>query len=215
MPIRMRIPVAIALTLVAASLAAFGVATGFGTYSDQGDNAGNAFSSAPSFTNTGYQNPSAQAATTGGDNNGFELNPTYAYGDGPLYATNVDGPGDRHLYYNYGLAPPSDSTIEGIRVRLDWWLDAVAADNSMSVELSWDGGTNWTLAKTDTVESAAEHTGIVGGAGDTWGRIWTVAELGNANFRVRLTCTCTGGAECDGRDFYLDWVAVNAYYTPP
>ena len=152
------------------------------------------FSSAPSFDNTGYRGFSAQAATTGGDNNGFELNPTYASGDGPLYASNIDGPGDRHLFYNYGLAPPSGSTIEGIRVRLDWWLDAVDGDNSMSVELSWDGGTNWTSAKTDTVESTTEHTGIVGGAGDTWGRIWTVAELANANFRVRLTCTCSGSA---------------------
>jgi hypothetical protein len=203
------------LALGVSVLAALTVPAALGMYRTQSNNSGNAFTSAPSFTNTGYQNPSAQVATTGGDNNGFELNPTYAYGDGPLYASNVDGPGDRHLYYSYGLAPPSGSTIKGIRVRLDWWLDAVDGENSMSVGLSWDGGTSWTSAKTDTVESAAEHTGIVGGAGDTWGRIWTVAELGNANFRVRLTCTCTGGAECDGRDFYLDWVAVNVYFTPP
>jgi len=215
MIIRPGVLIALALTLAVTGLASFAIATGFGTYSDQDDNSGNAFSSAPSFAGTGYCSPSAQAATTGGDNNGFELNPTYAFGDDALYASNVDGPGDRHVYYNYGLAPPSGSTIEGLRVRLDWWLDAVDADNSMSVELSWDGGTNWTSAKTDTVESAAEHTGIVGGAGDTWGRIWTTSELDNSNFHVRLTCTCTGGGQCDSRDFYLDWVAVNVYYTAP
>jgi len=215
MLIRPRMVIALALTLAVTGLASFAIATGFGTYTDQDDNAANTFSSAPSFANTGYRSPSAQAAASGGDNNGFELNPTYASGDGPLYASNVDGPGDRHVYYNYGLAPPSGSTIEGIRVRLDWWLDAVDLDNGMSVELSWNGGTNWTSAKTDTVESAVEHTGIVGGAADTWGRVWTTAELGNGNFRVRLTCTCTGGGQCDSRDFYLDWVAVNVYYTAP
>jgi hypothetical protein len=46
------------------------------------------------------------------------------------------------------------------------------------------------------------------------GRIWTVGELSNTNFRVRLTCYCSGEAECDSRDYYLDWVAVNVFYTP-
>jgi hypothetical protein len=210
----MRTTIVLLLTLGVSGLAALSVAPGFGTHAATSDNAGNSFSSAPSFANTGYRNPSAQAATSGGDNDGFELNPTYASGDGPLYASNIDGPGDRHLFYNYGLAPPSGSTIEGIRVRLDWWLDAVGADNSLSVELSWDGGANWTAAKSDTLESTVEHTGIVGGAGDSWGRIWTTAELNNATFRVRLTCDCTGGGECSSRDFYLDWVAVNVYYSP-
>lgn len=215
MLVRPRTAIALALTLAMTALAALAVATGFGTYSAQSDNTGNTISSAPSFDNTGYRNFSAQAATSGGDNNGFELNPTYASGDGPLYASNIDGPGDKHLFYNYGLAPTSGSTIQGIRVRLDWWLDAAEGDNSMNVELSWDGGTNWTSAKTDTVESTTEHTGIVGGAGDTWGRVWTVAQLADANFRIRLTCACSGSAQCDSRDFYLDWVAVNVYYTSP
>jgi hypothetical protein len=215
MLVRRRMWVALALTLAATTFAVLGVATGFGSYSAQSENGENSFTTAPSFANTGYMSPSAEAATSGGDNDGFELNPTYATGDGPLYASNIDGPGDRHIYYNFGLAPPAGSTIEGIRVRLDWWLDAAGGDNSMSVELSWDGGTSWTSAKTDAVEGTTEHAGIVGGAGDTWGRVWTLAELGNANFRVRLTCTCAGGPECDGRDFYLDWVAVNVFYTPP
>jgi hypothetical protein len=30
-----------------------------------------------------------------------------------------------------------------------------------------------------------------------------------------LTCNCSGGAECDSRDYYLDWVAVNVFYTAP
>ena len=35
--------------------------------------------------------------------------------------------------------------------------------SSMSVELSWDGGSTWTAAYTDTAESRTEHTGVLGG----------------------------------------------------
>jgi hypothetical protein len=55
----------------------------------------------------------------------------------------------------------------------------------------------------------------LGGSTDTWGHPWTAGEPSNANFRVRLTCDCTGGGQCDGRDFYLDRVAVNVYYAAP
>ncbi len=200
---------------VLAGLAALAVSTGFGNYTAQTSNPDNTFTSAPSFVNTGYRGPSAQAADTGGDNDGFESNPTYAYGDSSLYATNTDGPGDCHRYYNYGIPIASGSTIEGIRVRLDWWMDGAGGTNSMSVQLSWDGGTFWTSPKTDWEESTSEHTAVLGGAADAWGRIWTVDELSDANFRVRVTCNCSGGAECDSRDYYLDWVAVNVYYRSP
>jgi hypothetical protein len=212
---RSRIAGGLVLVLGASALAGLAVSTGFGFYISQSNNPDNTFTSAPSFANTGYLSPSAEAATSGGDGNGFELDPTYAYSDDSLYASNIDGPGDRHLYYDYGVSLPSGSTINGIRVRVDWWLDGADGDNSMSVELSWDGGTSWTAPKADATETASEHTAILGGTADTWGRIWTVGELSNANFRVRLTCNCSGGAECESRDYYLDWVAVNVFYTPP
>jgi len=211
---RSRIAGGLVLVAGAAALAGFAVSTGFGFYISQSNNLDNTFTSAPSFANTGYLNPSADAADTGGDNNGFELNPTYAYSDDSLYASNMNGPGDSHLYYDYD-ALPSGSTINGIRVRVDWWLDGIGGDNSLGVQLSSDGGASWTAPKADATETASEHTAILGGTADTWERIWTVGELSNANFRVRLTCNCSGGAECDSRDYYLDWVAVNVFYTPP
>jgi hypothetical protein len=161
---------------------------------------------------TGYLNPSANAADTGGDGNGFELNPTNAYADGGGYASNINGAGDRHRFYNYGISVPGGcTTISGIEVRLDWWLDRTSGTSSMSVELSWDGGTSWTAAKTDSTETTSEHTAILGGSTDTWGRSWTAAELSDANFRVRVTMNSTSGS----RDFYLDWVPVRVYYGPP
>ena len=66
---------------------------------------------------TGWQNPANNAATTGGDNNGFETNPANAYTDGAGNATNSNGAGDRHIYYGYNFSGiPSGDIIDGIEV---------------------------------------------------------------------------------------------------
>ncbi|MEX0786721.1 MAG: hypothetical protein WD939_08800 [Dehalococcoidia bacterium] len=160
---------------------------------------------------TGLLNPDGQAADTGGDGDGFEVSATSAFADGGGYAENHDGTDDRHQYYDYYVSIPADcSTIEGIEVRLDWWLDDTAGGNSMSVELSWDGGTSWTASKTDSTETTTEHSGTLGGSSDTWGRSWTATQLNNANFRVRVTSISDDGT----RDFFLDWAPVRVYYAP-
>jgi len=158
---------------------------------------------------TGWENPSANAADTGGDGDGFERNPANAYADGPGVAENRDGRGDRHRYYSYGFSIPANATINGIAVRLDWYLDDHAGTSSMGVELSWDGGSSWTTAKTDWTEPESEHTTTLGGATDTWDHGWTVAQI-NYNFVVRLACS----SDRHDRDFFLDWVPVKVYYTP-
>ena len=195
MSTQVKIAIGLVFVITASALAGLAVSTGLGSHVSQTDNSDNTFTSAPSFANTGYLDASAQAADTGGDNNGFDLNPTYAYSDDSLYASNIDGPGDRHLYYDYGVSLPPGSTINGIRVRVDWWLDGAGGDNSLGVELSWDGSASWTAPKADDTETASEHTAILGGAADTWGRIWTEDELSDGNFRLRVSCYCSGGAE--------------------
>jgi hypothetical protein len=198
-----------ALCLVLAGLSGRGALAIFG---GQATNPGNTFTTIPTFpADTGWLDPSAQAADTGGNGDGFEQNPTYAFGDGPLSALNQDGPSDRHRYYDYAISPPGGSSVFGLEVRLDWWLDDTAGDNSLSVELSWDGGTSWTAAKTDTQETTSEHTGVLGARNDTWGRTWTLSELSDANFRVRVICNSSES----GRDFYLEWVPVKVHYIPP
>jgi hypothetical protein len=163
-----------------------------------------------SAADTGLKSPSANAADTGGDNNGFEVNPTNAYADASGYAENVNGAADRHRYYNYGISIPAGSAINGIEVRLDWWLDSKTGTNSMDVQLSWDGGTTWTSTKRDSTESTSEHSKTLGSSTDKWGRTaWTTTELSDANFRVRLISNSTDA----NRDFRLDWVAVKVYYS--
>lgn len=160
---------------------------------------------------TGYLNPSANAADTGGDGDGFESNPTGAYTDGSGNAANNNGAGDRHRFYNYGANAgiPVGSTIDGIEVRLDWWLSWSSGSNSMSVNLSWDGGSSWTNLKTTSGEPTSQTTSVLGGTSDTWDRSWTVDELSDANFRVRITSNSSRST----RDFYVDWIAVKVHYT--
>lgn len=129
---------------------------------------------------TGWKDPSANMTCSG---DGF-ANPENAYNDGAGAAS--DGDADSHIYYNYDLGIPPCAIIDGIEVRLDWWVAGVADWNNMTVDLSWDGGANWTPAQADSTTQTTEHTGYVGGPGDTWGRPWTPGELSNANFRVRV-----------------------------
>ncbi|MCX5990933.1 MAG: hypothetical protein NTZ04_01160 [Chloroflexi bacterium] len=158
---------------------------------------------------TGWRSPTANVADNA-SGNGFETAPEYAYADDAVAASNVDGAGDRHLYYDYGFSILSDANIEGIEVRLHWWLDSVDGTNSMSVDLSWDGGSSWTSAATDNVGSTTELTASLGGPTDKWGHSWIPSEFSNANFRARVTCN----SDDPTRDFYLDWIPVIVYYAP-
>ena len=172
--------------------------------------------------NTGYRSPTANAADTGGDGNGFESKANRAYADGGGGGTywaesvNTCGTGggctERHRFYNYGFSIPADAVIQGIEVRADWWLDSVDGTNSLAVDLSWDSGTNWTDLQTDTTESITERTMIFGGAGNTWGRTWSPSDFTNANFRARVNITTD---QADTRDFRLDWIAVQVTYNQP
>ena len=157
---------------------------------------------------TGYRTAAANASDSGGDGNGFESNSANAYADGSGAASNINGAGDRHRYYNYDIAIPDGYTIEGIEVRADWRLDSLIGVSSLRVELSWDGGASWTAHQLDTQETTVEHTAILGGPADLWGRTWTEGELSNANFRVRVV----SNSNAAGRDFFLDWLAVRVHY---
>ena len=172
-------------------------------------------------TNTGFRSPSANAAVTAsaGDNNGFQTTPGNAYADDGLFAVDTDsGTGtstsctangkDKHVYRDYSFGLPGSATIQGIEVRLDAKVDNTANAPKTCVQLSWNGGTSWTAAKTTATLSTTEATYILGGAADTWGRTWANANFSNANFRVRVINVASSTA----RDFSLDWVAVRVTY---
>ena len=117
---------------------------------------------------------------------------------------------DRQDWYNFGLNLPAGSLIEGIEVSVEASSGTAATSVSADIDLSWNGGTNFTSVKTATRNATADSTTAHGGAADTWGRAWTAAELSDANFRLRLTKGGTAGTL-----FRADVLTVRVYYKPP
>jgi hypothetical protein len=178
-------------------------------------------------TDTGLRSPTANTAETSsaGDNNGYQTSPANAHADDALNAvdtnsgtnTNLsctDAGKDKHRFYNYGFAIPGGVVINGIEVRLDARADSTSGSPKICVQLSWNGGTSWTAAKSTARLGTALATFTLGSATDTWGRAWAVSDFTNANFRVRVINV----ASSTSRDFTLDWVAVRIHFgtpTPP
>ena len=169
--------------------------------------------------NTGFLNPTSNSADTGGDGNGFESNPTRAYSSNSSYATDSNsgnGNGtnctgadkDKHRFYNYGISLPSGTTIDGIEIRLDGRADSTTGSPKFCIQLSWDGGTTWTSAKSTNNLTTNNATYTLGGSSDNWGRTWTDTELDNTNFRVRVIDIASST-----RTFSLDWVATKVYFS--
>lgn len=171
-------------------------------------------SHSPTSGNTGYASPTTNVKDSGGDANGFEVNPQNAYANDSSFAQNVNGADDRHRYGGYHFSLPANVTVSGIVVRPDWWSDSTSGTNSMSVELSWDGGTSWTAAKSQGSESTSDSNNkTVGASNDLWGHAWSQGDLDPSKFLVRVTSLCSGSGSCSSRDFYLDWLGVDVYYT--
>jgi PKD repeat protein len=174
-------------------------------------------------TSTGFLSPSANAAQTSsaGDNNGYQTSPANAYANDSSVATDTNSGTntntsctnngkDKHRYYNYNFNIPATAVLQGIQVRLDARADAMSGSPKICVQLSWDGGTTWTTAKSTTTLSTTEATYTLGSMSDTWGHTWTSSNFSNTNFRIRVNDV----AKNTSRDFFLDYVAVNVMYQP-
>jgi hypothetical protein len=174
--------------------------------------------------NTGFLNCSAQAAVTvaSGDNDGYQQNPASACTNEAGFAFDeksgtgsigncADAGKDRHVFYNYGVTAPAGSQILGIEVRLDAWTESTTGSPFLCVELSWNNGASWTAVKTTSTLTTGQMTYTLGSASDLWGRSWSISDLSNSNFRLRVTNVAASG----NRDFNLDWVAVRATYVAP
>jgi hypothetical protein len=171
-------------------------------------------------TNTGMKSPTANAPeNAAGDNNGFEINPATAHTVDSLFAfDNNSGSGtntsctstqkDRHRFYDFSFNIPGGATIQGIEVRLDAKADSTSGAPKICVQLSRDAGVTWTTTKSTPTLTTSEATYILGGSADNWGIAWTLSDLSNANFRVRVINV----ASSTSRDFSLDWLAVRVNY---
>jgi len=175
----------------------------------------------PPVKTTNYFPPTANAPVSGGDNNGFELNPANAYTTDGLFAVDANsgtgtsssctGTGkDSHDFFSYGGfgVPTSGVTIRGIEVKLNARVDGTTGAPKICVQLSWNGGTSWTAAQQTTTLTTTNTAYVLGGSTTTWGRTWTPANFLNANFRVRIIDVATSTA----RTFSLDAISVRVTY---
>jgi hypothetical protein len=174
-------------------------------------------------TSTGFLSPSANApVTTGsGDNNGFQTTPANAYLSDNLYAVDTNsGNGtstsctsnkkDRHIYNNFNFNLPVSAVVKGVEVRVEGKADSTASTPKFCVQLSWNGGTTWTTAKSTANLGTTDVVYTLGTSIDTWGHVWTAAETGNTSFRVRIVNVSSSTS----RDFSLDALTVNVHYQP-
>ena len=102
---------------------------------------------------------------------------------------------------------PGHSTIDGIAVTVEGLTAGLQAD----VQLSYNGGSNYTSALT-TALSSSETINTLGGPTNTWGRTWSAGDFTNSKFMMKLI---TSGATGTGIAISVDQVQVKVYYTPP
>jgi hypothetical protein len=170
---------------------------------------------------------STAADTSGaGDNDGYETDPQAACTDDGIDASDdSSGTGgnqscgtgavpdprkDRHRFLGFATGLPGTATsIVGITIRADIGMNGNGA-STVCAQLSWDAGTTWTALQSVKIKKAGERTYLGGGATDTWGRTWAVADFDPSRFQVRLVNASTQGS----KRFDLDYVAVSVTYLP-
>jgi hypothetical protein len=152
---------------------------------------------------SGWKAPSLSIPS---DGTGF-TNPDNAFSSDDVYAT-VDVDGQQQQYTNFGLSIPDGATINGIRVRVEAHHSTGHGLRRFVVDLSWNGGTNWTSTTLKTGQfGTSDTTRTVGSTTQTWGRTWSADDFTDANFRVRLTTDLGSGT------LSVDYVVVRVYYT--
>ena len=90
-----------------------------------------------------------------------------------------------HVFNTFGFTVPTGNTIQGIEVKLDSRYSSSAG--TISVDLSWNAGSNYTSTKLTPTLTATDAVYTLGSESDTWGRSWSSSEFSDANLRVRVT----------------------------
>ena len=119
-------------------------------------------------TDTGQKPCVTTAADTGGHGDGYETAAANACANDGVMATDAstgtaghsttcaNAANDRHRFRDFTLGVPAAVTVvSGIEIRADVGMNNNGGTSRLCVELSWDGGTNWTAAKVLTLSGSA------------------------------------------------------------
>ena len=168
---------------------------------------------------SGYIYAASSVAGSGGDGNGYETNRSALLGapNGAVASDVNSGRSnggscgslkrDQEIASGYGFSGLG-STILGLQVQLTGRVSSTSSSPRYCVQLSWNAGASWTAGKSTGTLTTTLATYSLGAANDTWGHAWTAAELGSANFRLRITDL----ASSSSRTFDLDSVGVNVTF---
>lgn len=142
----------------------------------------------------------------------------YAYGDDynqwyrPYNAYTNNGvssdeysPNHKQDWYNFSFGIPAGVFIKGIEVELEAY--ETAGSCTLGVEVSWNGGTNYTTTGKQQSFPNYYSKRNYGGSSDLWERSWSASEFSDANFRVRVDCISVIS------QVRLDYIWVKVYYS--
>lgn len=160
--------------------------------------------------------PAAEAATTGYGAAGATLGTATCW-TGSFTLVNVNTSDDARAtcpspgtsngrLSTFGFVIPSSATITGIEVEVEGNEGTGITPVTYAVQLSWDNAITWTTLKSSTFTGTADATTVLGGPADNWGYAWSVAELADATFQVRIRRTAGG-------DLRIDRIRVRVHYT--
>jgi len=98
----------------------------------------------------------------------------------------VDNTGVTNNFSTHNFSIPGSNVINGVEVKME--ISGTTAAGTIDVDLSWDGGTSWTSAKSTPTLTTTDSAVSLGGSSDKWGRTsWIVSDFSDVNFVVRLT----------------------------
>jgi hypothetical protein len=103
-------------------------------------------------------------------------------------------------------AIPGNATIDGIEVTVEGYHSAGSTLNVKVALWNASSGT-WSSSKTTSL-TTSDSTFTLGSSSDLWGKTWSANDFANANFKIQLTSTGSGGT------IYIDQVQMRVHYTP-
>ena len=156
-----------------------------------------------SATSTGFRSPSSTGTTWDewtSPSNAYSSNDSRATTFG-LTSTNEQD------YSDFSFSVPSGATIDGIEIEVE--AQRLQTDQDLDVQLSWDGGSSFTSAKTNTINTSSDSVYTYGSSVDTWGRTWSDTDFSDANFLLYAKDTTS-----TNRTISTDHIRVKIHYTP-
>jgi len=174
----------------------------------------------PTTTPSNFAGPNSPASVTSDSSIGTIVwsSPNNATASDDLRSTVSLDPLSTSQYLratNFGFSVPAGATINGITAEMEKSFGSGtqckgdAGDNAVriikggSIGSTDKSGTIWSTSSTDEYIS-------YGGSSDTWGEVWTPADINGANFGVAISAVETGDEDCTVR---VDHVRLTVHYT--